>query len=252
MRECHTWIGGSRGGGERPTETPPVPAHLKWDLWLGPRKHRPYHPDYAPYKWRFWWDFGTGETGNNGVHILDIPFWALRLRYPVTVEAEGPPVYRETSPTRMHVRFAFAARGDMPPVDFHFYHTKDGPPILAEHKLPHWEIATLFVGEKGLLLATFDKFKLYPEAQFADFRMPLPTIPDSAGHHREWIHACKTGAATTCHFDYGGALTEMVLLGNVAYRTGKKLQWDPEKLKAVGCPEADPYIQETYREGWTL
>ena len=98
VRECHVWIGGSRGGGEHPTDTPPVPHHLKWDLWLGPRPYRPYHPDYVPYKWRFWWDFGTGETGNNGCHIMDIAFWALDLRHPISIEAEGPPVHTETSP----------------------------------------------------------------------------------------------------------------------------------------------------------
>jgi predicted dehydrogenase len=252
VRECHTWIGGSRGGGNRPSETPPVPSHLKWDLWLGPRPDRPYHPVYCPYGWRFWWDFGTGETGNNGVHILDIPFWALKLRHPLTVEAEGPPVHAETSPKHMHVRYAFAARGEMPPVDFHFYHAEEGPPLLAEHGLPHWEFGALFIGTKGMLLATFDKFRLLPEEKFSDFRMPLPSIPDSVGHHREWIHSCKTGSPTTCNFDHGGALTEMVLLGNVAYRVGKKLDWDPEKLEARGCPEAGPYIREEYRTGWTL
>ncbi|MBN1442144.1 MAG: Gfo/Idh/MocA family oxidoreductase [Planctomycetes bacterium] len=252
VRECHTWIGGERGGGDRPTETPPVPEHLKWDLWLGPRPYRPYHPTYAPYGWRFWWDFGTGETGNNGVHILDIPFWALKLRHPLTIDAEGPPVHPETSPRRMHVRFEFAARDEMPPVTLHFYHAKDGPPILAEHKLPHWESGCLFVGAKGMLLSTYDNWKLFPEEEYADFRMPLPSIPDSIGHHLEWIHACKTGAPTTCNFDYGGALTELVLLGNVSYRAGRKLTWDSRKLEAAGCPEAAPFIKEEYRPGWSV
>lgn len=255
VRECHAWIGGDRGGGDRPKETPPVPDHLKWDLWLGPRPHRPYHPTYAPYGWRFWWDFGTGETGNNGVHILDLPFWALelreRLRHPFTVEAEGPPAHAETSPPRMHVRFTFGARDGVEPLALHFHHTKDGPPILAEHGLPRWDIGAVFVGEKGMLLATFDKFSLHPEGEFADFRMPLPTIPDSMGHYLEWIHASKTGAATSCNFDYGGALTELVLLGNVAYRSGQKLEWDPERLEARDCPEAAPFLRESYREGWT-
>ncbi len=252
VRECHAWIGGSRGGGDRPKETPPVPPHLKWDLWLGPRPYRPYHPSYAPYKWRFWWDFGTGETGNNGVHTLDLPFWALKLRHPTTIAAKGPPVHPEGSPCWMHVEQRFRARDDMPPVTLHFYHTKDGPPVLARHGLPPSESGTLFVGKKGMLLAGFSSWKLYPEKDFADFRMPVPTISDSIGHHREWIHACKTGEATTCNFDYAGALTEMVLLGNVAYRVGKKLDWDPKSLKATNSPEADRFINETYRKGWTL
>jgi predicted dehydrogenase len=260
VREAHATIGGNRGGGERPTDTPPVPSRLNWDLWLGPRPWRPYHPDYVPYRWRFWWDFGTGETGNNGVHILDLPFWALKLRHPETIEASGPPVHPETSPKSMTVRFRFPARDEMPPVALHFYHSKTTPAAMAENKLPEWRPDILgdwtprvsFVGEEGMLVADLSHWKLLPESKFADFGMPEPTIPESIGHHKEWITACKAGSPTTCNFDYGGALTEMVLLGNVAYRAGRKLEWDPMNLKATNCPDADPYVQETYREGWTL
>jgi len=233
---------------------------LQWDLWLGPAAFRPYHPDYVPYKWRFWWAFGTGETGNNGVHILDVPFWALNLRAPTTIESEGPPVHAETSPTRMTVRYEFAARGDMPPVTLHFYHCATPPPALDEKKLPEWKQPAKggwkplvsFVGEKGVIVADWSRFKLLPESKFRDFQMPAPTIPASVGHHREWVDACKTGSPTTCNFDYGGALTEMVLLGNVAYRAGQKLQWDATSMKATGCPTADRFIKEKYREGWPL
>jgi len=256
VREAHAMIGGSRGGGERPTDTPPVPAHLQWDLWLGPAPYRPYHPDYVPYKWRFWWDFGTGETGNNGVHTLDIPFWALNLNHPLTIEAHGPPVHPETSPKSMTVRYEFGARGDRPPVTLHFYHTATPPPALDEKNLPEWKPAkwkptVLFIGEKGMLAADLSNWKLLPESKFRDFQ-PTPTIPPSVGHHREWVNACKTGSPTTCNFAYGAALTEMVLLGNVAYRTGQPLRWDPAKLKATDCPSADRFIKETYRPGWPL
>jgi predicted dehydrogenase len=252
VRECHVWIGGNRGGGERPKETPPVPEHLNWDLWLGPRPERPYHSVYAPYGWRFWWDFGTGETGNNGVHIMDFAYWALGLGYPDSVEADGPPVSPETSPRHMHVRHEFPARGDKPPVTLHFYHVKEGPPVLAQHGLPHWESGVLFMGPEGKLLATYSKWKLYPEKKFADFAGPPQTIPDSIGHHREWVEACKTGGPTSCRFSYGAALTETVLLGNVAYRTGKPLTWNAKTCTATGCPEADRFIEEPYRKGWTL
>jgi len=254
--ECHVWIGGNRGGGERPTDTPPIPPHLKWDLWLGPAPYRPYHPAYVPYKWRFWWDFGTGETGNNGVHIMDLAFWALNLRHPISVEAEGPPVHPETSPRWMTVHYEFPARGELPEVKMFFYHAKDGPPILAkvlpEEERSKWESGVLFVGQKGMLLAGYSKWKLFPESKFADFQPPKRTIPDSIGHHKEWIIACKTGSPTTCNFDYSGALTEAVLLGNVAYRVGKKLQWDIVNLKAANCAKAEPYVRRRYREGWTL
>jgi len=251
IRGCHVWIGGKRGGGERPKDTPPVPPHLDWDLWLGPRPYRPYHPVYAPYGWRFWWDFGTGETGNNGVHIMDFAVWALRLGPPLTTEAEGPPVHPETSPTWMHVRHTFPARGDMVPLTLDFYHMDEGPPALREHGIPHAESGVLFMGEKGILFATYGSWKLYPEENFADFKLPAQTIPKSIGHHEEWIQACKTGKPTSCPFDYASGLTETVLLGNVAYRVGEKLQWDAKSMKATNCPAAEPYIHEPYRE-WML
>jgi hypothetical protein len=210
----------------------------------------------VPYKWRFWWDFGTGETGNNGVHIMDLAFWALKLRHPISAEAEGPPVHAETSPRWMTVHYEFSARGKLPPVKLMFYHAKDGPPVLSQilqkDQVSEWESGVLFIGEKGMLLSSYGKWKLLPEANFTDFQPPERSIPDSIGHHKEWLVACKTGGPTTCNFDYSGALTEAVLLGNVAYRVGKKLLWDAASLKATHCPEADPYIKRPYREGWTL
>ena len=128
VRECHAWVDGDRGMPKIPADSPPVPADLDWDLWLGPAAERPYSPAYAPYEWRFWWDFGTGETGNWGCHILDIPFWALDLAHPTRVEASGPPADLERTPTAMSVRYEFPARGTRPPVTLHWHHAKDGPP----------------------------------------------------------------------------------------------------------------------------
>jgi predicted dehydrogenase len=109
VTECHSWVSGNRGMPPKPKEFPTVPETLKWDLWLGPVAERPYSPDYAPYKWRFWWDFGTGETGNWGCHILDIPFWALGLKYPSRVEASGPKPDPDTTPKSMTVKYEFPA-----------------------------------------------------------------------------------------------------------------------------------------------
>ncbi|MFQ5808963.1 MAG: Gfo/Idh/MocA family protein [Armatimonadota bacterium] len=252
VSRVHVWMAGSRGMPPIPTDTPPVPEHLKWDLWLGPARYRPYHPAYCPYHWRFWWDFGTGETGNNGCHMLDLPFWALELRYPTLIEAKGPPPHPETSPKSMRVRYHFPARGDLPPVTLYWTH---GPVAaqVSQHEDPkRWATGMLFIGDRGMLLVDYSKWKLLPEKDFADYELPGPTIPDSIGHHNEWIAACKEDTQPTCHFGYSGALSETVLLGNVAYRVGHALEWDAANARVTNCPGAEPYINRPYRAGWAL
>jgi predicted dehydrogenase len=252
VREAHVWCGKTWSGGERPKDTPPVPKTLHWDLWLGPAPERPYHPTYQPANWRRWWDFGSGTLGDMACHYMDLPFWALDLRHPTSVESEGPPVHPETTPTWMVVRYEFPARGEQAPVVLTWSDGGKRPPILSEKKFPEWGDGVLFVGDKGMLLADYDRRVLLPDSQFRDFQPPPRTIPDSIGHHAEWILACKDGRPTTCNFDYSGALTEAVLLGNTAYRAGRKLTWDAAKLQAVGYPDAERYIRREYRKGWTL
>lgn len=244
VREVHCWVGRVWGGnGARPVETPPVPPHLHWDLWLGPVPKRPYHPAYVPINWRGWWAFGGGILGDMGCHHMDLPYWALGLGHPQTVAAEGPPPQDETTPAWLIVRYAYPARGKKPPVQLTWYNGDKRPPHFAEGTLPAWGDGTLFVGAKGMLLADYGRYVLLPEKDFAGFQPPKPSIPDSVGHHAEWIAACKGVGTTTCRFDYSGVLTEAVLLGNVAYRTGKKLEWDAKALKAKHCPEADRFIR---------
>ena len=252
VRECHVWCDKTWSGGERPRDSPPVPPYLNWDLWLGPAPERPYHPTYQPANWRRWWDFGSGTLGDMACHVMDRPFWALNLRHPVSVASEGPPVHPETTPSWMIVRYEFSARGEAPPVALTWYDGGKRPPQLAEAKLPGWAMGVLFVGEKGMLQADYGRRLLFPEADFQGFQPPAPSLAPSIGHHAEWIVACKTGSATTCDFDYSGALTEAVLLGNVAYRAGKTLQWDHAAMKATNAPEADPYLSREYRKGWEL
>jgi predicted dehydrogenase len=250
VHEVHTWAGRSWGGGDRPTDMPPVPAHIHWDEWLGPAPDRPYHPTYLPQNWRKWWDFGGGNIADMACHHMDLPFWALGLRHPTTIEAEGPTLHPETCPLGLIVHYEFPARGDNPPVTLHWY---DGDRIPHEiHGIRTGGGGNIFVGDKGMLRADYDSRKLYPESDFAGFKPPAPSIPDSIGHHQEWVQACKTGSATTCNFDYSGALSEAVLLGNVAYRTGTKIEWDPKKLVATNCPDADRFLRREYRKGWTL
>ncbi len=251
IRECHSWVGGDRGMPAIPSEFPPVPSHLRWDLWLGPAAERPYSPEYVPYKWRFWWDFGTGETGNWGCHILDIPFWALRLGHPSHVQASGPPAHALTTPKSMNVRFEFPARGDLPPVALHWYHAKNGPPVLRERGLAGMSGNNLFIGSEGMLLCDFGKRKLLPESKFRDFVPPERSIPDSPGFHREWIAACKGGPPATCDFRYTGPMAETVLLGNMAYRSGEAFAWDAAAMRPTGNRvDIDRFIRPAHREGW--
>ena len=260
VREVHVWLGANFGGPPKPTDmsqpdaptdTPPVPETLDWDLWLGPAAYRPYHPAYAPFSWRYWWNFANGQLGDFFCHYCDLAFWALKLRHPTIVEAEGP-VHPESAARWTIARQEFPARGDLPPVTLNWYNGGPYPAFAKERGLSQWRSAVLFIGSDGMLISDYGKHKLLPEEQFADFKRPEPFIPNSIGHHREWTEACKTGGPTTCNFDYSGALTEAALLCNVALRTGKKLNWDAKNLKAIGCPEADAFIQREYRKGWTL
>ena len=252
VREAHVWVAKTWAGGERPTDTPPVPAGLHWDLWLGPAPERPYNATYQPANWRRWWDFGNGTLGDMACHYMDLPFWALGLRHPTKVEAEGPPVHPETTPPWLIVRYAFPARGEQPPVNLTWYDGEKRPKAPEGVTLPARGDGVLFVGDKGALFSTYTRYKLFPEETFKDVPPPEERIPASIGHYKEWIEACKTGKPTTCHFGYAGALSESVLLGNVAYRTGKALEWDPAALKATNCPEADRYLRREYRKGWVL
>jgi predicted dehydrogenase len=260
VREVHIWLGANFSGPPKPTDMsqpdapsdrPEVPQTLDWDLWLGPASYRPYHTAYAPFGWRYWWNFANGQLGDFFCHYCDLAFWALKLRHPITIEAEGP-VHPESAARWTIARQEYPARGDLPPVTLTWYHGGGYPAFVKEGKVPQWANAVLFIGSEGMLIADYGQHKLLPEEKYADFKRPEPFIPDSIGHHREWVEACKTGGQTTCNFDYSGALTEAALLCNVALRAGKKLTWDAKNLKAIGCPEADAFLRREYRKGWTL
>jgi predicted dehydrogenase len=253
VSEAHVWCGRVSGPGKRPSDRPPVPKQLHWDLWLGPAPYRPYHPDYMPGNlvWNRWWDFGNGTLGDMGSHLIDLPYWALELRHPTSVEAEGPTVDKEVCPAWTIVRWQHPERAGRAAVKVAWYHGGKRPASPAGVDLAKWYNGILFVGDKGMLLADYGRRVLLPKEQFKDFKAPAASIAPSLGHYREWIHACKTGAPTLCNFDYSGALVEHNLLGNVAYRVGKKLSWDGDKL-AGNCAEAVPLIRREYRKGWTL
>ena len=176
---------------------------------------------------------------------MDLPFWALNLKYPTYCEAEGPDVHPETCPLGLIVRLKFPARGNMGPGDFTWYDGNLIPREIEGERVPGSGV--MFIGTEGMMFADYGSYRLFPAEKFTGFKAPEPTIPKSIGHHAEWIKACKEGTPTTCNFDYSGALSEAVLLGNVAFRAGKPLEWDAENLKATNCPEADQFIRKEYR-----
>jgi len=258
VREVHTWCDRvPLGPRYRPKDKHPVPKHLHWDLWLGPAPARPYHPTYFAggcLWWDKWWDFGNGTLGGMASHIVDLPAWALDLQHPTTAEADSEPKggYPEVYPEWLQVRLEFPAHGSRPPVTVFWHDGGKKPESPPDVDLKKWGLGVLFVGDKGKLLADYGRRMLLPVKQFKDYQPPEPSIPPSIGHHKEWIRACKTGSATLCNFEYGGRLIENLLLGIVACRVGKKLEWDHENLKATNCPEADKFIRKQYRQGWRL
>jgi hypothetical protein len=184
---------------------------------------------------------------------MDLPFWALDLRYPTAVEATGSPYSSETTATWTTVKYDFPSRGDSKPaVKLTWYDGGKRPKLFADGKLPSWGDGVLFIGSKGMMIADYGRYVLLPEKDFAGYQPPAKSIPESIGHHAEWIQACKTGSPTTCNFDYSGALTESVLLGAAASRVGKALDWDAQSLRATNCPDADIYLRKTYRRGWEI
>ncbi len=270
VSECHVWV--SRAWGwhaseaeskaakdivfvqDRPTTVDPVPAGLDWDLWLGPAPARPFNNVYVPGpKWYRWWDFGNGTMSDLGSHWIDLPFWALKLKWPTAIEASGPPVHPELAPASMSARYTYEANGDQPALSLTWHQGTSKPDIWTQGGIPKWDNGVLFIGDKGLLLADYSKFVVLPEEKFAGYTPPPQSIPKSLGHHAEWIHACKTGAPTTCDFQYAGLLTEANHLGNVAYRVGRKIQWDHAGMRITNAPGAERFIKRpAYRAGWTL
>jgi predicted dehydrogenase len=266
VREAHVWVDRAWGlqskeAADRArdvafvTERPaaePVPDGLDWDLWLGPAPARPFNSVYVPGpKWYRWWDFGSGTMSDLGSHWNDLPFWALKLKAPLTIEASGGPAHPEIAPATMSAKYEYGARGDMPPVTLTFHQGEMKPKIWQDGGIPQWPNGCLFVGDKGMLLSDYSKHILLPEKDFAGFVRPPQTIEKSLGQYAEWINACKNGGPTTCNFEYSGWLTEANHLGNVAFRAGKKLQWDAARMRATNAPEADKFIKREYRKGWT-
>lgn len=249
VREVYLWVG-NRWAGKEPAETAPVPAGLHYDLWIGPAAERPYSPAYLPRSWRGWWDFGGGTLADMGCHYYDLAQWSLGLTAPSRVSAEGPPVDAQTCPAWFTVRYEYAATADRPALTVIWNSSrkpKEHAELLAKQR---WGDGALFVGDKGMLLASYSKHKLLPEDKFHGFTPPSQTIPRSIGHYKEWVEACKGNGTTTCPFSYAGPLSETVLLGNVAYRAGTPIEWDVARMKITNAPAAERFLRRDYRGDW--
>ncbi|MFH1718172.1 MAG: Gfo/Idh/MocA family oxidoreductase [Planctomycetota bacterium] len=260
IRQVYAWTDRPGGrwpqGVERPKETPAVPETLNWDMWLGLAPYRPYNPIYMPFRWRGWCDFGTGSLGDMGCHVLDPVFRALKLGHPTSVSAECTDFNRDSYPAASTVHYEFPARGDMPPVELTWYDGGRLPQRPEElepgRRMP--ESGTIFVGDKGKIIS--DEYsgapRIIPESKMKEYKVPPKTLPRSIGHHNEWVEACKGGKPAGSNFEFASLLTEVVLLGNVALKAGKKLYWDGPRMTVTNAPEANAYLHRPYREGWTL
>ena len=262
VTEAHIWTDRPiwPQGIKRPTETMPVPDYLDWDLWLGTAPKRPYHKAYCPFAWRGWWDFGCGALGDMACHIMDPAYTALNLQYPTTVEAVSEGGNEETAPNWSIITYQFPARGDLPPVKLVWYDGKKLPPrpeaAAPDEKLGDGDNGTIFVGDKGMLACGCygGSPSLIPRAKMAEFKRPEKTIPNSTGHYQEWIDRCK-GIETpkggfSGDFDYAGPFTEMVLLGNLAVRAGKKIEYDSVNMKVTNDADANKYLKREYAHGY--
>jgi predicted dehydrogenase len=277
IREAHAWtnrpVWPSGIEVDRPTETPEPPPGLDWDLWLGPAHARPYHPTYHPAKWRAWWDFGTGALGDMGCHILDPLFWALKLKYPVSVEAnvtkhwhaffEETQAKNEMFPSSTIVRFKFPAREKMPEVDVTWWDGGLLPPrppgLELGRRLGNSDGGILLIGEKAAIMAGCygESPRLVPESKMKEYKRPprtLERIPDGPdGHEQDWIRACKGDKPAISNFEYSGPLSEMVLMGNLAVRfPDRQLLWNGAAMEVTNDQDANAYVRREYREGWHL
>jgi predicted dehydrogenase len=276
VQEVHVWCDHPiyPAGVQRPKDTPAVPKDMDWDLWIGPAPYRPYHRAYHPWIWRSWWDFGTGTVGDMTCHALHVFFEALEMGAPSSVEGSRnkmhgglfemlpdgneilPPLVAtpETESYATMVTWDFPARGAHPPLRMHWYDGGLRPHRPVELRAAMPGSGLLFVGTKGKMLTGYSGGKplLLPQGRFRDFQPPPKTLPRSIGHYREWIRAAKGGPPATCNFEVGSRMTEVALLGTLAARTARYLEWDSPNLKITNDADAARLVNPPYRVGWSL
>jgi predicted dehydrogenase len=241
------------------------PQHLHYDLWLGPAQFHPYNPDYFSggpgmncLQWNMYWDFGTGQVGDMGSHTMDLAWNALDATLPTSAEGKGDPFNPEVTPVRLETHFQLPANNWRPSIKVSWYQGGAMPEAASKaidlNKISH---GVMFEGSKGDLIADFNSRILVPGRKGADLTYYKPRTKDSllpplGGFQEEWINACKGSLKTSCNFEYGGNMIEMMLLGLVAYRAGKKIRYDGAAGRVTDSPEADALLRRACRPGWTL
>jgi len=258
VTEVHVWTDRPvwPQGVSRPDGTPKVPDSVNWDVWLGPAADRPYNPAYHPFKWRGYWDFGTGALGDMACHIMDVPYWALNLRNPAVVEAFGDGMTSESPPKWSIIRYEFPQLGERPPVKMIWYDggLRPGLKLPDDFYLPVKDGGALLVGTGGMMLCTYLRPPQLTNSEKAQsYRPPSPTLPRPIQHHAQWVKACiGQGPAPASNFDYSGPLTELVLLGNIALRSGKRIEYDAASGQITNSPDAAKLLTREYRKGWEV
>jgi predicted dehydrogenase len=272
VREVHCWSNRPLWpqGMMRPPGQDPVPQTFDWDLWIGPAAMRPFKdkwPDghlaleqlfsrnprpavYHPWNFRGWWDFGTGALGDMGCHHFNTVYRAMKLTYPTRVGASSTKVQAETAPLASVVTYEFAAREGMPPLRLFWYDGGLKPP-RPEQLEPGRDLpaeGNMYVGEKGTIL----EGRIIPESRMKAYTQPPKTLKRRPGTWAEWVEAIRGGEPAGCNFDQATLITEAVLLGNIAIRTGKTLDYDGQAARFTNNDAANEYLKQPYRSGWSL
>jgi predicted dehydrogenase len=263
VREVHAWSGGPEGLGakEAPHGPEQKPDDLNWDLWLGPAAERPYRSAYTPASWRYFWDFGEGAMPDMGIHHLDPAFNALGLDAPTTIETTTTVVDPEAILGVDFCTYQFAATATRGPIKVQWYNNGLRPPLPLgldpkdpKQRLGDGPNGLLIIGEKGYLTCGgwSGMPRLLPLELHVSYKRPEKTLPRVKGHHADWLQGCKGGTQPCSSFEYGARLTEFMLLGPLARRVRKVLEWDAPGMKATNAPDAQQYIEGSYRKGWEL
>lgn len=260
VREAHVWCSRSIGAVDRavlPGEE--VPEFMDWDVWLGPAAEREHNSGYwkgGNLNWNRRWEFGNGVLGDMGSHLIDLVWWALELRHPTRIASEGPEPDAIAAPSWQEVTW-----NHPDDVKVKWYHGPEGmrrrsevlqPLVGSDTNIDQWGIGVAFVGDKGVLVSDYGKNVLSPSAHFKEYRFEGTPLEKSPGHYNDWLIACKGGRKSLCNFDYSGSLIEHNLLGNVAHRAGKALDWNAKAFKFTNDEAANKLLTKAYRKGWEI